>query len=265
MPETTRDVKPCPKCGTPIRTRYKMCARCGRKGHTPEQRDQHALCGAKRTNGEPCRQFAGAGTEHRGFGKCRFHAGRTPSGRKNAVMIETRQQLAALGDPLPEDVRPAQQLLWLSRTIGGHVNKLLADPDLADPSTERGRAVFRLTMEQVDRAARLAKACSEANVEQTTANLQQAQATVMVRAIREAAREAGLTNLQVRALGVALKAQLATNDGDNHTAADSQKRLARLRDQIEAVERRRIEREAARFAGLELPPDELIPNPTPVA
>jgi hypothetical protein len=234
--------------------------------HTSEQRDRLAtsLCGARKKNGEKCRAFAGQGTSHRGYGTCKYHGGSTPNGNKKASRVEAQAKLVklGLGEPLPDNISPQQQLLWLARTIGGHVQTLLADPDLADLSTETGRATFRLTMEQVDRAARLAKQCSEANVEQTEANIRQAEATLMVQAIRDAARDVGLTNLQVRALGAALRLQFERVQGDGEATAKSKQNLAQLRGQIETVERRRIEREAAHFAGLELPPDELL---TPAA
>ena len=104
------------------------------------------------------------------LGACFLHGGNAPTHEKAAAMVEARAQMATLGEPLPEDTRPTEMLLWLSRTIGGHVKSMLANPDAADFSTEVGRAKFRLLMEQVDRAARLAKQCSEANAEQVEAN-----------------------------------------------------------------------------------------------
>ena len=262
MPET-HDIKPCPGCGATIRKRSKLCARCNpRGGHTPEQRDQHALCGAKRKNGEPCRNFSGMGTDHFGYGTCRAHGGNSPAHVKSAAMIEVREQLATLGEPLPEDIRPQQQLLWLSRTIGGHVQKLLADPELADLTTDRGRAVFRLTMEQVDRAARLAKQCSEANVEQVEANIKQAQVENISRAVLGAAKDAGLAPKPIRALGAALRAWATTQSGDEAAAIQARDELAKLRAEIKADDERRIEQAAQKFSGLTFPPEEQLAPPT---
>src|SRR5687767_4362928 len=130
MPEQTRDVKPCPGCGRPIRKRYKQCARC-HGSNTPEARDQHPLCGVIKRDGKPCRNWAGLRTDHPRVGACWLHTGNTPSANTAAAMVEAREQMAALGDPLPEETRPTQMLLWLSRTIGGHVKTMLADPESA--------------------------------------------------------------------------------------------------------------------------------------
>jgi hypothetical protein len=62
--------------------------------HTPEQRDKQPLCGAKKKkkkkkkkNGEKCRAFAGQGTAHFGYGRCRFHLGNTQTHGRGWVGI----------------------------------------------------------------------------------------------------------------------------------------------------------------------------------
>ena len=109
---------------------------------------------------------------------------------------------------MPEDTRPRpEMLLWLSRHHRrARRSPMLADPDAADFSTEVGRAKFRLLMEQVDRAARLAKQCSEANAEQVEATVKQAQAVLVANMVKEAAKRAGLNESQVAALGIGLRA-----------------------------------------------------------
>ena len=262
MPEQTRDVKPCPGCGKPIRKRSKLCAQCY-GGNTPEQRDKHALCGALKRNGERCRNYAGFRTEHFATGACFLHGGNAPTHEKAAAMVEARAQMATLGEPLPEDTRPTEMLLWLSRTIGGHVKSMLADPDAADFSTEVGRAKFRLLMEQVDRAARLAKQCSEANAEQVEATVKQAQAVLVANMVKEAAKRAGLNESQVAALGIGLRAVAAEASGDAATAEAEAARLAVIRDDLAAAEEQRIadlaREEAERLSGLTMPPEELLP------
>jgi hypothetical protein len=272
MPEQTQDIKPCPGCGKPIRKRSKLCAHC-HGSNTPEAREEHSLCGALKRDGQACRNYAGFRTDHPRVGACHLHGGNSPTHQKAAAMVEARTQMAALGEPLPDDTRPTEMLLWLSRTIGGHVKSMLSDPESADFSTEVGRAKFRLLMEQVDRAARLAKQCSEANAEQVEANVKASQAALVARMVHEAARRAGLNDKQVAALGVGLRALTFEAQGDTAAAEDEAQRLAELREEIAADDQRRIEAEAQRLTGL-VPASEIAPGedtawlesePSPVA
>lgn len=43
-----------------------------------------ATCGAEGRTGAPCKKPAGMGTDHLGFGYCKFHTGSTPGGVKAA-------------------------------------------------------------------------------------------------------------------------------------------------------------------------------------
>lgn len=45
-------------------------------------------CGARNRSGRGCELPHGWGTDHPGFGHCRFHGGASPSGRKHAAKIE---------------------------------------------------------------------------------------------------------------------------------------------------------------------------------
>jgi hypothetical protein len=47
-----------------------------------------ALCNARTRAGGTCRLAAGHGTDHVGFGRCRLHAGNTPSGRARRTVSE---------------------------------------------------------------------------------------------------------------------------------------------------------------------------------
>jgi hypothetical protein len=140
---------------------------------------------------------------------------------------------------------------------------MLADTEAADFSTEVGRAKFRLLMEQVDRAARLAKQCSEANAEQIEANVSAANTALMARMVQEAAKRAGLDGRQVTALGVALRGIAVEAGGDTATAERCNADLAGLREQLVAADARRIataaREEAERLSGLTMPPQELLP------
>jgi hypothetical protein len=249
MPQETRDVKPCPRCGKSIRKRAKVCGRCyGR--NTPEQRDQHELCGARKRNGERCRNYAGQRTSHKGYGPCWLHGGNAPAHEKAAAAAEARAHMAALGEPLPEDTRPTQLLLWLTRVVGGHVQTLLADPESADFTTDVGRAKFRLTMEQIDRASRLAKQASEAGAEEAEVRIEAQKAALVATMVKEALTRVGFSDLDIQAAGVALRMLAKDAEGDVAGVERCRAELDTLREKLIAADEERVRREAERLAGL---------------
>lgn len=75
-------------------------------------------CGRNRKKGlGPCRRPAGWGTDHAGFGACKFHGGASPSGKKFAA--KQALQYAAVTAGIPRDVDPAQGLMEeIARTAG---------------------------------------------------------------------------------------------------------------------------------------------------
>ena len=231
-------------------------------GHTPEQRDQHPLCGARKKDGGPCRKFAGEGTDHFGVGRCKYHGGATRSHRRHAVELEAKRRMVKLGEPLA-DARPHAVLLALLRASAGHVEWLHSEvAELGDLGTHEAQVILRLYDEERDRLTRIAKSCSEAGVEEAQINFQQAQALTLVRAVRSAAEEIGLRRAQLNALGTALRKHLAAVTGDDDTA---EREDARLRPQVErlrAEEERRVERAAARRRPPDLayPPEEWVPE-----
>jgi hypothetical protein len=243
--------------------------------HTREQRDHLStpLCGAKKKNGEPCRKFAGEGTDHHGYGKCKYHGGATASHKKHAIALEAKSRMIKLGHPMT-DARPHQVLLDLLRQGAGHVAWLNAEVGtLEDLSAHESRVILRLYDEERDRLTRIAKACSQAGVDEAEIHLQQAHAELFVQAIYAAARDIGLDADQLGALGLALRKNLAVLNGDTDAA---QREDERLRPRVEAIRTRRAQHEQLRAeraaaerppADLAYPPEEWIPedpDPEPV-
>jgi hypothetical protein len=135
-------------------------------GLTPEQRSQHALCGAKRKNGKPCRLFAGQKTEHRGVGRCFLHGGATTSHKKHAVAVEAKQRMVKLGQPI-QGIKPHQALLGMLQATTGHVSWLYEEIGaLEDLSTPEAQVIVKLYDDERDRAARIAESCLRAGVEE---------------------------------------------------------------------------------------------------
>jgi hypothetical protein len=114
-------------------------------------------CGAQRRHEAGiCRRPAGAGTSHRGTGRCSWHGGCAPSGEKAAAQEEAyeqaRRQLARLNVPPVSDPVLALRKLggqaqWWNETCAENLNRLRGGaalpqlgPDRADPG--RGPALL---------------------------------------------------------------------------------------------------------------------------
>lgn len=68
-----------------------------------------ALCGAKTRQDGTCRQVSGFGTDHVGFGRCKFHGGASPNGRTMAAKEAANAEVARLG--MAVDTDPGEALL----------------------------------------------------------------------------------------------------------------------------------------------------------
>lgn len=234
---------------------------------TPEQRSEHPLCGARKRNGELCRAYAGQGTDHFGVGRCSFHLGKSPSHKRQAVELEAKARMVKLGQPIP-DARPHQVLLGLLSASAGHCAWLQREvAALDDLGTDEAAVVLRLHDTERDRCARIALACSQAGVDQAEINFQEAQAIMIVGAIRDAAKEIGLNRDQLAALGSAMRKQMAELSGDTEAAAREEEQLRPQVERIRAAEAKRIEKEAARRRPPDLayPPEEWVPEEPPAA
>lgn len=238
--------------------------RCNAKTRSVEQKDN-----ATRVPGSPCKNWAGFRTEHPGVGKCFLHGGSTTSHRKFAVTVEAKRRMVQLGTPI-EDVTAPAALMGLLRASAGHVawlqHEVAALDTLASPEAE---VLVRLYDSERDRLARISEACVRAGVAEHLIRMEQQHAEMVLRAFRDAARDAGLGAHQVQALATALRKRLAEHGNDPQRAAQeaaqADARLAELRQKIADDEERRVralaERRAQELSGLMFPPAELVPEP----
>jgi len=77
-------------------------------------------CGVITSSGKPCKNRAGAGTNHVGQGHCRWHGGNLPTVRKAILAAEAR----LMGCPI--DMNPVEAMIWCIRMTAGEI-KWLSD------------------------------------------------------------------------------------------------------------------------------------------
>lgn len=141
--------------------------------HTSAQRDQHALCDARKKNGERCRKFAGEGTSHPGIGACKYHGGSTRNHLVAAIRVEAARRSLLAGDPMRID--PSQAILDLVYAAAGHVAWLRGELDRhEDASDFDAKVTLTLYNDERDRLARVAKAALDSGAAERAVSLAEA-------------------------------------------------------------------------------------------
>ena len=191
--------------------------------HTPEQRDQHALCGAKkRSDGQPCRKFAGEGTDHFGVGRCRLHGGATPTHRRGAVKQAAKQLVAErerrFGQPVQVDPGEALlEMLWASYGqvgwLGEEINKL------DDLTTFEARVLVQSHKDERDRTARIAAMALQAGVNERAIRLAEVYGYQIARLVQGILGDLNLTGVQQKLVPQIVRANLMAMEGGDERPA----------------------------------------------
>jgi len=256
----------CPQCDGPKAHTAPRCAKCsGYLCNTPEQRSKRALCGARKKDGSLCRAYAGQGTPTPGVGVCKHHGGSTGSHRAHAVALDLKRRMITYGQPI-EGVTAPGALLGLLRASAGAVAWLQQEvAGLDSLGSHEAQVTINLYDQERSLLVKVAEACVRAGIAESLIRMETAQAELTLRAIRDAAQDAGLNKTQVQSLGVALRKRLADAVDDPDAARIAEQadaRLAELRDRSEADDDRRIARaakkEAERLTGIVMPPAEWL-------
>lgn len=173
---------------------------------TPDQ----PKCGAKKRDGTTCRHPAGYGTDHPGFGKCKYHMGMTPAVRK-AGFREMATQLLA-DTPITADLAdldPYQALLGLMRKTAAFVQWLELKVESAGPDglvqtnivngLEKPSVWAELYADERDRLGRLAKLAIDAGIAERQVQLAEQQGALIAQVIEATLTDLGLNDRQLEA------------------------------------------------------------------
>lgn len=186
--------------------------------------DDIPRCGTTKVDGTPCRNRAGRGTSHPGYGVCQKHGGEALTNfRQNAAKKEIEARHHAMGLPveinphdalLEEVYRTAGHVRWLNQEIGkwrskmdvgdiGDVSGLPTEIDAGElsteyPLTESQKEWFALYIKERDHLAKVSKLAIDAGVATRAIQLAEAQADRMVWVIEAFIKQVGLTDSQRR-------------------------------------------------------------------
>lgn len=166
-----------------------------------------AECGVKKRDergGDPCKLPAGHGTEHPGWGACRFHGGNSPSGKKYAERLRAEARLndavVTLGlDREVDAITALTEELW--RTAGavewlrGRVREI--EPDQLGSAA--AQALIGIYGTERDRLTKVAKTAIDVGLEERQVRVAEEQGRLIAQAIRGILKELHLSSEQWRA------------------------------------------------------------------
>jgi hypothetical protein len=185
---------------------------------TTEELDNYPLCGSLKKDGSTCRQHAGAGTDHKGLGRCKWHLGNSPSHRQHAVKQEALAQVT-MGRPL--DVSPGQAIQAVLNLSAGGLAWLTAMVNALQPhelKTPEAQSLIHLQGQEKDRVARLAKAASDMGVDERQLVLQKESTKQFGEFLDAVLDRIRLTADQRRAVGQAIRDTMAEREAEREAA-----------------------------------------------
>ena len=154
--------------------------------------EEHPLCGAKLFN-KPgtCKQPAGYGTDHEGYGLCKHHMGNTPAGKIAGARAAVIGMAKVYGEPrdidpydalLEEVQRSAGIVTWMDGKIGE-----LTDSDIMELTKEGYKPAVWIDIHRLERAhlARCCKMAIDAGIAERTMKLAEDQGRLLAAAITE--------------------------------------------------------------------------------
>jgi hypothetical protein len=166
------------------------------------------LCGAAKRQGTGrCTRPAGWGTQHPGFGTCKFHGGCTPSSSKAAAEQETRYLLGQLvpdrepvEDPAAELRRIASLALTWMEACGSAIADLKNFRFLDAKGAEQLRSEIPMFERSMERAANLVAVIARLGLDEREVAVSEAKAQMLLRALEAGLAEHGITGPQAAAI-----------------------------------------------------------------
>lgn len=158
----------------------------------PTGKHSGPMCGAKKANKREgsdnlCALPAGYGTDHKGFGRCKWHFGNTESNKVSAGREKAKQAIESFTGQVI-DTDPIQALLDEVSRTAGHVAWLQArlsiwtmNTDVEIPASQKGWLdVYQYERMHLTRAAKVA---IDAGVAQKQVALAEAQGQMLANAV----------------------------------------------------------------------------------
>jgi hypothetical protein len=199
----------------------------------PDDRQKNignGFCNALKQDGRRCRQPAGMGTDHLGFGTCRFHGGFLPNHRKSAL----KQQAVLMG--APKDINPLDGLMWCIRLTAGEVQFCTEQIENLDKkhwteNTIAGKQLNMWAKERQSAVDRLAKFCKDAlalGIAERSVRIAEQYGSSLARYTKGLLDDLQLTEEQMKRAPVIVRKHLMLLEGGLQTPSPDVKPLAAI-------------------------------------
>lgn len=195
------------------------CDRASCPGHKPGDCPGHKK---PARGGGPCSLKAGTGTDHLGYGLCKFHGGSSPGGKTHAVKDAANQELRKLvaandlppiENPLTELARITAQVVAFKDAIGERVNELVHLRYVDDKGGEQMRSEVGILERAFDRCEKFLTAMARLKIDERLAAIQESQVDLLMTHLDAALTKAGVPAEQAAEVKLALADSLSTTTG----------------------------------------------------
>ena len=174
------------------------------------------LCGRQKSNGDPCTQEAGHGTDHPGRGACHHHEGKA---------IGLVGQATRMGLATPVSVSPTQAITGVLHLAAGelaYVSAKVAElgEDEVWHRNKDGEETTKLNkyvewrLRLMDKVARYAATAVGMGVAERQVRVAEAQTAMMGQLLEAVVGDVGLTKAQRKKLGPAIRKHMATLEAE---------------------------------------------------
>lgn len=173
-----------------------------------KRRDGQAICGASKSNGEPCLWEAGRGTDHPGAGRCWKHGGRQQT--IGAAAAETSGMATAISVTPGQAVQgvlnaAAGQFAYCTAMVGGLSEEQMFEESIGGAVPNRW---VRLQLSIMDKIAKYSRAATDMGIQERQMNLAEAQTAMMGELLERVMNAIDLTPKQRKQVGPAIREAL---------------------------------------------------------
>lgn len=176
-------------------------------------RGEIKLCGRPKSNGEPCTQEAGFGTDHEGKGACRWHENRGGGLLSTARKLNDEIVASSPGEAIAGVLNLAVSRLMY---VNAQVQALKEEEIWTGESEERLNKWLRWEDRLSDKVAKYAGTAVSMGVAEREVAVKEAQTLLVGKFIEAVLEEVGLTAKQRKKVGPAIrqKAPLLLGSGE---------------------------------------------------
>lgn len=170
---------------------------------TPEPADDKPKCGAKaKQHDGTCKLPAGYGTDHVGFGRCKFHGGSAPAGRQQGERLRIEHEARELFGRIAPDIEPVDNPLAAYAQFAGrvmawmqHMDNLLdglQSPRYEGATAEQIRGEVQLYERAMDRANQVLGAYARLGIDDRLARVTERQGEQIAQILTAVLADLGL-------------------------------------------------------------------------